>query len=684
MPGKRLPAFVRLAATTGVKALVESYVRKGHDVNATDTKQRTLLLMAAARGHADICRLLIDAGADPALRDANGDDALSVAIKYQRAETEAVLRASVSRPVVAPSGTSSPVGIDSLSRGTVPTGAATSGSRDEDQHSDQWRELIESQPPPESPTVREDAARLQNRISEHVATDKDTDWSDIEVELPQAATPRDPNWTEWLDGVRCLIDFGLSWGWVTAFQVAEVAASAEVRAGQDEIDARLRIMLGDMGIPVEEDPLPESIAHQCSGHEPQSRNGHDGVVDEAISFLDQLSLERDSRTYYWKDAARRKLLSKDEEVALAIRIENASTEILDVVSRCPDAMQIAIEWAEQLAHETGESDDGTTREYEARSESDVDSSSRVVQFFGSDATAVLNGLNTIRRLLESASQGDPGDAIRDALISLRPSDAAVSALVDPVMNDTTRPDAVRTLTSAMREREKAYWTFAEANLRLVTWCATKYGGIPFMDRVQEGNIGLLKAIERFDPHQGAKFSTYATWWIRQGISRAVADTGRMIRLPVHMVELTRKMRTAVDTAVERSGRRPGTQELARQLDVPVRSVEAALAVPPDAEPSGLLHEDCSSLPVTTAAGADFAERLALRRDLERALDTLASREARVVRMRFGLTDGVDRTLQETGDAFGLTRERIRQIEAKALKKLGRVLHGTRLDWRKCG
>ena len=170
--------------------------------------------------------------------------------------------------------------------------------------------------------------------------------------------------------------------------------------------------------------------------------------------------------------------------------------------------------------------------------------------------------------------------------------------------------------------------------------------------------------------------------IRQGISRAVADTGRMIRLPVHMIELTRKTRTAVDTAVERSGRRPGTQELARQLDVPVRSVEAALAVPPDAEPSGLLHEDCSSLPVTTAAGADFAERLALRRDLDRALDTLTSREARVVRMRFGLTDGVDRTLQETGEAFGLTRERIRQIEAKALKKLGRVLHGTRLNWRK--
>ena len=252
------------------------------------------------------------------------------------------------------------------------------------------------------------------------------------------------------------------------------------------------------------------------------------------------------------------------------------------------------------------------------------------------------------------------------------------------MNDTTRPDLARMLASAMRQKQEAYVTFAEANLRLVTWWATKQGGIPFMDRVQEGNVGLLKAIERFDHHQGTKFSTYATWWIRQRISRAVADNGRMIRLPVHIVELTRKIQKAVGAAVDGSGLRPGTRELARQLDVPVRSIEAAFAVPPDAEPRGLLHEDCSSVPVTAAAGTDFSERLALRRALERALDTLGPREARVVRMRFGLTDGVDRTLQETGDAFRLTRERIRQIEAKALKKLRRVLHGTRLDWQKRG
>ena len=658
-----------------MKALVESYVRKGHDINATDTRQRTLLLMAAARGHADICRLLIDAGADPTLRDANGDDALSVAVKNRRRETEAVLRALASR-FVAPSGTSSPVHIDSLSRGVALV------SDDEDQYSDQWTELVEPQPPADSPIVRENAARLQDRISEHVATDRDADWSDIEVELPESATRQDPNWADWLDGVRRLIDFGLSWGWVTAFQVAEVAASAEVRDRQDEVDSRLRFMLGDMGIPIEEDPLLESIAHQCSGHVPLSSNGRDGVIDEAISFLDELSLDRDPRTYFRKDATRRKLLSRDEETALAIRIENASREILGVISRCPDAMKIALEWEGQLALEIEESDGNQERENQ--SEPDVDSSSPVEQFLDSDATAVRSGLAAIRNLLESASQGDRSNTILDLLISLRLSDDAVSALVEPVMNDTTHPDLVRILTSAMRDKQEAYVTFAEANLRLVTWWATKQRGIPFMDRVQEGNLGLLKAIERFDHHRGTKFSTYATWWIRQRISRAVADNGRMIRLPVHMVELTRKIQKAVGAAVEGSGRRPDTRELARQLDVPVRSVEAAFSIPPDAEPLGLLHEDCSSVPVPAAAGTDFSERLALRRALERALDTLGPREARVVRMRFGLTDGVDRTLQETGDAFRLTRERIRQIEAKALKKLRRVLHGTRLDWQKRG
>ena len=504
MPGERLPAFVRLAASTGVRTLVESYVRKGYDVNATDSKQRTLLLLAAARGHADICRLLIDVGADPALRDAKGDDALSVAVRNRRTETAALLRACSPPPR---SGNSDP-GTSSSRDVVAPDGIAPSPQGD--QYLDQWDELAEPPPPADSPLLRMHAIRLQNRISEHVPIDRNTAWSDVEIELPEAATRHDPDRSAWLDGVRCLIDFGLSWGRVTPSQVAEVAARGEGRDSGDEIEARLRLVLGDMGIPVEEDLILESIANQSFSHDPSSTDGHGGIVDEAISFLDDLSLAKDPRTYYWKDATRRDLLSKDEEVALAIRIENASKEILGAISRCPGAMKIVLEWAEQSASESDEFDDGPRRGREIQTEPDMDLSSGLAQLCGSDWTAFRKGLHTIRRLVDSASPSDPTGDVRDALITLDLSDVAVRTLVEAVVNDTTQADAAGMLESAMRKKVQAYVTFAETNLRLVAWCATKHGGIPFMDRVQEGNIGLLKAIERFDHRQGAKFSTYAT------------------------------------------------------------------------------------------------------------------------------------------------------------------------------
>lgn len=289
--------MVRLAASTGVKAPVEFYLRAGRDPDATDAKDRTLLLLAAAGGNADVCRLLLDSGADPSRRDAEGNDALTVAIRNGNLDAASVLRASLAP---APSVDPAP-GDGSSATGAVEAHVEPGTVAEEDVPGfDQWEPLTEPPPPQDDPTLRTDAAELQNRISEHAPIDTDFDWSDVDIELPESAVRRDSEYAVWLDEVRSLLDFGLSWGWVTVRQVASIAADTGGTDDLDEIDSRLRLVLGDVGIVVEDDPALALIVDQ-SWPTDAPVVGHDGIIDEAIAFIDHLSQTRDLRTYYWKD-----------------------------------------------------------------------------------------------------------------------------------------------------------------------------------------------------------------------------------------------------------------------------------------------------------------------------------------------------------------------------------------------
>ena len=425
-------------------------------------------------------------------------------------------------------------------------------------------------------------------------------------------------------------------------------------------------MLGDVGATIG-DEWPDPVFEITDEDEDQFGD----LATEAIDFLTALqSSDADPLAPYFRSLPADRL-TREDETALALAIESGKRQVLTVIAESPVAVSRVLSDAQSVldgiipaqtlfANTQRDSDEAAGGD-----EPEPDNETRR----GSIDATLLARLRTAIELGKSYEVDRA--ALADQLFDAGVSEDYREELQRIAESDKKCEQATARINAGLTKVNAAKQRFVHANLRLVIWVAQKHGGLPLSDKVQAGNIGLMRAVDRFDPRRGTKFSTYAVWWIRQAITRATADTSRVIRLPVHVTEGLRKVERAREQASFEGIDEHGLELLAAVTEMSPQRVRNILAVPGDPlsmDDPRVVREILATDDEHTPSPEELATAAELRLRLSEQLAQLTPRESAVLRRRFGFGCS-EHTLEQVGNEFGLSRERIRQIEAKALRKL---------------
>ena len=696
---KKLNPLFRLAAISGVEAAISFHIRRGDDLNARDTNGATPLILAAARKNKGAIKLLLDAGANPALVDPKGMDALAYALRTNCSEAVEMLTAALkmnSADVIATAKSvvenpepsidnvegSSPNQAKLLvKKGVVQTCSALPQMSKTDTlllddtplgtgFESEWVAEEDIETPVGDKSVVEMVKNIHKVIGQHKVLDSDEDWGDIDLYLPERSAFWDSGEAE--EVFRPILLTAIREKIVSERMIIGACLNDD-ESRNEEAERFLSFVVGEFGAVV-----TESKGFDVTGAFPDDLSLDELsleeklLLDNAIEFVRDLASGYNEPFRFYSKNLRGKLLEAEEELTLGREMEEAMHDALAALARWPEGLALLFDVSDKVA--LGEADAESfcggfelLLDDESTDQADINDEegkrSNEISGFVSAIAVVRDAIGDFNLTEEALAAANLNRGFLVGLARQAKGNPAVNGFIDALERQ-----------SFARER------MIQCNLRLAFSIARKYqwSELPLDDLVQEANIGLIKAVERYDWRKGFRFSTYATWWIRQQVTRAIANTAKAVRAPVHIQKLARRIIQEREEAEILLGRSEPDIESAKRNGMPLSKMWMFLSMFDDVESLDEIGSDSSHsradllVDWDTPLSSTLVEHASLCSTISRMLDELDARSRDVIVYRFGLEAKEEMTLEQIGQCLGLTRERIRQIESKAMEKLSIV------------